>query len=1222
MRANKIVIALSVAGMVSLVGCGSDSSDSSTPTVPNTYSVTAIDGYLHNAKVWLDTTPNWVHDDGEPIAYSNQQGVAQLDVSNVANYQSFAVIVQAIAGETIDTEGGNVDPITAGYTMSAPAGEAAITPLSTLVHVDMVNRLQGETDPILIAAQQQQSVKRIAEQLGLTDEQVLGDFLDEEHQQAAFAARSLVTAVVVLAETPEQYQTTMDDPNASQKMAHTAEQVNKDIKKTIEDTSAEDLADKKPEFDYDTDNDGNMDNDGDGVPDSLDAYPDDATEYRNFDGDELGDNADPDDDNDGVKDVDDLFPNDNTQAGDPDKDGFDSLVDQYPTDPKLAGDHDQDGYDSVVDEFPQDATKAGDHDNDGVDSLVDAYPDNADKSTQDQSTELSYRWPTVTHLGKEARILDVTYHTSVETFNSGLVTTEVERTFRTVEGDLLGEEHSIEQMQKDGSFSRISEWRYDFNLDGEILFVGQSLDIGNKTAQGEQYWKYIDEADAALEGADNGGGRTFDGVNFTSRQHPQTLLGIDTIQYVTVTQGTDGELASVTTQLDQFVVNGFKIDDATTHVKDYAYRGVEKRREQIPVWLEEHRDWQANGSTNQYRLFVADSENTYRLTEHQPIWSSPTDSSYEEYADYNYNNQKWENRTAYWVERTTELLADSSTKVSGSRYLLADSDAIKRTSSEKPDGEKFSEFSLHERTISATEKRTYETWHHIALEGYDFTASANVFGHQYTVFNLYDDIWMGYSYTQWFDRNIDLIAEVDSLLEQGVPVDQITPEMIPNLNLYAKPAFTPSFRYHDNGDPRVWYLVTDDPFYDASGYVMQAITFTPGGLANAFDVFDVVNGIYLLKGKVEQPQQWQDIIPRAIFMLNAQADSSGISFMTERGDEYFASREKAQQRLKVLQAQQSLCTYGDTGWDEQNNRPAGSPTEADFYQALETCLYLPLTPEQLVTMQWHYYDAEDRVHESYLFFEEGAGVMLENGNYLKDLTWTINDKGIVIIQFPMADDVDMFALTGEHKTGYYLKGYFQWNEVVTEGEIERLSEIAAVDYTKYAPQLDLAVSCDTGNTPWDEPNDKPVYYESFEAYQAAVAQCKAQMGDGSVLTAELMAGTDSGKSAYWAAGYYEYVDQQRVFTADEWLYFNPQGTGAFVDAEDGEFPFNWAIENGQLRIDVTHADYVGSYEISELINSDATDLSLKSFWHSTEWSDVNAGEGEILDQVYRFDGFR
>jgi len=260
---------------------------------------------------------------------------------------------------------------------------------------------------------------------------------------------------------------------------------------------------------------------------------------------------------------------------------------------------------------------------------------------------------------------------------------------------------------------------------------------------------------------------------------------------VTVTQGTDGELASVTTQLDQFAVNGFKIDDDATHVKDYAYRGVEKRREQIPVWLEEHRDWQGSIS-----LFGRARQTT--ATKSMLTITTTT------------KNGKiaprigWKEPLSCWQTAVRKCLARA-----------------------------FSEFSLHERTISATEKRAYETWHHIALEGYDFTASANVFGHQYTVFNLYDDIWMGYSYTQWFDRNIDLIAEVDSLLEQGVPVDQITPEMIPNLNLYAKPAFTPSFRYHDNGDPRVWYLVTDDPFYDASGYVMQAITFTPGGLANA-----------------------------------------------------------------------------------------------------------------------------------------------------------------------------------------------------------------------------------------------------------------------------------------------------------------------------------------------------------------------------------------------------
>lgn len=45
-----------------------------------------------------------------------------------------------------------------------------------------------------------------------------------------------------------------------------------------------------------------VDTDGDGVPDSLDAFPNDPNESRDTDGDGLGDNADPDDDNDTIPD--------------------------------------------------------------------------------------------------------------------------------------------------------------------------------------------------------------------------------------------------------------------------------------------------------------------------------------------------------------------------------------------------------------------------------------------------------------------------------------------------------------------------------------------------------------------------------------------------------------------------------------------------------------------------------------------------------------------------------------------------------------------------------------------------------------------------------------------------------------------------------------------------------------------------------------------------------
>ncbi|MYE84582.1 MAG: hypothetical protein F4X36_22620, partial [Gammaproteobacteria bacterium] len=60
---------------------------------------------------------------------------------------------------------------------------------------------------------------------------------------------------------------------------------------------------------------------GDGIVDEADAVPDDPTEWVDFDGDGIGDNADPDDDGDGVADADDPFPYDATEWQDADQDG-------------------------------------------------------------------------------------------------------------------------------------------------------------------------------------------------------------------------------------------------------------------------------------------------------------------------------------------------------------------------------------------------------------------------------------------------------------------------------------------------------------------------------------------------------------------------------------------------------------------------------------------------------------------------------------------------------------------------------------------------------------------------------------------------------------------------------------------------------------------------------------------------------------------------------------
>ena len=83
------------------------------------------------------------------------------------------------------------------------------------------------------------------------------------------------------------------------------------------------------------------DTDGDGIVDPADALPEDSGEWRDADGDGIGDNADEDDDNDDVKDTEDAFPYDPAEWADVDGDGIgdnadDDVVDLGPIrDPAL-----------------------------------------------------------------------------------------------------------------------------------------------------------------------------------------------------------------------------------------------------------------------------------------------------------------------------------------------------------------------------------------------------------------------------------------------------------------------------------------------------------------------------------------------------------------------------------------------------------------------------------------------------------------------------------------------------------------------------------------------------------------------------------------------------------------------------------------------------------------------------------------------------------------------
>ncbi len=116
------------------------------------------DGYLKDAKVFLDRNENRIYDNGEPLAQSTVGGAFSLEV-NAGEGELYPVVAQIIGGETIDEDGGAV--IDADYFLeSLPGRWGFISPLTTLV------KLECDKNP---SFSPQQAEIAIRTQLGLDD---------------------------------------------------------------------------------------------------------------------------------------------------------------------------------------------------------------------------------------------------------------------------------------------------------------------------------------------------------------------------------------------------------------------------------------------------------------------------------------------------------------------------------------------------------------------------------------------------------------------------------------------------------------------------------------------------------------------------------------------------------------------------------------------------------------------------------------------------------------------------------------------------------------------------------------------------------------------------------------------------------------------------------------------------------------------------------------------
>jgi hypothetical protein len=110
---------------------------------------------------------------------------------------------------------------------------------------------------------------------------------------------------------------------------------------------------------------GDPDRDGDGKANEQDSFPDDPNEVANTDGDALGDSADPDDDDDGIPDLEEAARGTDPRRADTDGDGVLDAVDVCPL---AAGgsDADGDGICTPHDACPNDPSEVLDLDHDSI----------------------------------------------------------------------------------------------------------------------------------------------------------------------------------------------------------------------------------------------------------------------------------------------------------------------------------------------------------------------------------------------------------------------------------------------------------------------------------------------------------------------------------------------------------------------------------------------------------------------------------------------------------------------------------------------------------------------------------------------------------------------------------------------------------------------------------------------------------------------------------------
>ncbi|MEF1226479.1 Ig domain-containing protein [Vibrio fortis] len=167
------LLAASVA--IALSGCGGSDGGSSDGATPGGIVITAIDGYLENAQVWVDTNNNLKLDSEDKQLDSNTNANGEITLPN--EYKDKAIFIKAIAGQTIDKTRGLV---TSNFDLAATAGATVISPMTNMV----VEQMEANSSLTLEQAQENVVDSVTASGLEASNELIFGDYIADDSQEA------------------------------------------------------------------------------------------------------------------------------------------------------------------------------------------------------------------------------------------------------------------------------------------------------------------------------------------------------------------------------------------------------------------------------------------------------------------------------------------------------------------------------------------------------------------------------------------------------------------------------------------------------------------------------------------------------------------------------------------------------------------------------------------------------------------------------------------------------------------------------------------------------------------------------------------------------------------------------------------------------------------------------------------------------------------------------